>query len=144
MPNYIRDKRSPKPKNELVSKVMSANKSKGTKPELLFRKALWAIGLRGYRCNYKKVPGRPDVAFPKKRIAIFINGCFWHRCPYCELSIPKTNKDFWEAKFDANKRRDKMKIKKLQKLGWKVFVIWECKINDNLKQLIEEKLVLLR
>lgn len=94
---YIRDKRSPKPKNAAVSKVMSANKAKNTKPEMLFRKALWAEGIRGYRCNYKNAPGRPDIAFPKKKIAIFVNGCFWHGCPYCKMPLPKNNTEFWSG-----------------------------------------------
>ena len=70
---YSRDKRSPKPLNESTSKVMSANKAKNTKPELLLRKALWKKGHKGYRLNWKKVPGRPDIAFPGKKLAIFVD-----------------------------------------------------------------------
>ncbi len=125
---YIRDKRSPKPKNKNVSKVMSANKSKNTKPEIILRKALWAAGYRGYRCNYKKIPGRPDIAFPKKKIAIFVHGCFWHICPKCKLPLPKSNSDFWRNKFQKNELRDKNKIELLKKDGWKVLVVWECEL----------------
>ena len=99
---YKRDKRSPTPKSETVSKVMSANKAKHTKPELILRKALWANGLMGYRNNYKKLPGRVDIAFTVKKLAIFVNGCFWHRCPKCNYPMPKTNEDFWENKFSKN------------------------------------------
>ena len=82
---YIRDKRSPKPLSESTSKVMSANKAKNTKPEIALRKALWSEGYKGYRLNWKNVPGRPDIAYPGKKIAIFVNGCYWHRCPKCDL-----------------------------------------------------------
>lgn len=133
MKKYLRDKRSPKPLNENVSKVMSSNSSKNTKPELMFRKALYNVGIRGYRLNWKKVPGKPDIAFPGRKIAIFVNGCYWHRCSICNLSIPKTNKKFWKAKFKANVLRDKKKEKELLDLGWLVLVFWECEIKANIK-----------
>lgn len=142
---YIRDKRSPKPLSEKVSRTMSANKAKGTKPELQLRKVLWSNGLRGYRCNLKTVPGKPDIAFPKRKIAIFINGCFWHRCPLCKLKLPKSNKIFWVNKFKANKKRDKAKEKELIRQGWKVVTFWECqlktdfpKITFQIKQLYKD------
>ena len=118
---------------ENVSRVMSSNKAKNTKPELKLRKALYADGIRGYRLNWKKVPGKPDIAFPGKKVSIFINGCYWHRCPYCELSLPKTNTDFWREKFEKNIKRDKKKEKELLDLGWIVLVFWECKIKTNMK-----------
>ena len=105
--SYLRDKRSPTPSSESTSKVMSANKSKDTKPEIKLRKILWKEGIRGYRLNWKKAPGRPDIAFPGRKIAIFINGCYWHRCPKCELPLPKSNVQFWKDKFDNNIARDK-------------------------------------
>ena len=130
---YIRDKRSPVPLNENVSRVMSRNKARNTKPELNLRRSLYADGVRGYRLNWKKAPGTPDIAFPGKKIAIFINGCYWHRCPHCELPLPKTNKEFWEEKFDKNIKRDIKKEKELLDLGWIVLVFWECKIKTNMK-----------
>ena len=117
---------------------MSSNKAKNTKPELKLRKALYADGIRGYRLNWKKVPGRPDIAFPGRKISIFINGCYWHRCPYCELSLPKTNTDFWREKFEKNIKRDKKKEKELLDLGWIVLVFWECKIKTNIKDCINK------
>lgn len=126
--NYSRDIRSPKPLNEGTSKVMSANKAKNTKPELLLRKALWHEGIKGYRLNWKKVPGRPDIAFPGRKVAIFVNGCYWHRCPKCDLPLPKTNTKFWQEKFDRNIVRDEKKNNDLLELGWNVFVFWECDI----------------
>ncbi len=96
---YVRDKRSPVPKNEAVSRVMSANRAKNTKPELTLRKALWHAGARGYRLHFRiKLPSclrrggtrslrdgvvgavRPDISFVSKKVAIFVNGCYWHRC----------------------------------------------------------------
>ena len=130
--SYSRDKRSPKPLSESTSKVMSANKAKNTKPEILLRKALWEKGIRGYRLNWKKAPGRPDIAFPGKKIAIFINGCYWHRCPKCDLPLPKSNVQFWKDKFDKNIARDKKKNKELLDLGWNVLVFWECDIKTDI------------
>ena len=129
---YSRDKRSPKPLSESTSKVMSANKAKNTKPEILLRKALWEKGIRGYRLNWKKAPGRPDIAFPGKKIAIFINGCYWHRCPKCDLPLPKSNVQFWKDKFGKNVARDKKKNKELLDLGWHVLVFWECDIKTDI------------
>ena len=73
---------------------MSAIKQKNTKPEIAFKKALFASGFRGYRLHWPKVPGRPDTVYVSKKMAIFINGCFWHRCPYCKFSNPKSNVEY--------------------------------------------------
>lgn len=131
---YLRDGRAPIPKKEITSKIMSAIKGKNTKPELILRKALWSAGLNGYRLHWEKVPGRPDVAFPGNKIAIFVNGCFWHRCPHCKPSMPKSNLLFWKEKFRKNILRDKIKIKALKKQGWSTIVIWECQLKNNLSK----------
>lgn len=133
MKKYIRDKRSPTPLNKNVSKVMSANKDINTKPELTVRRALWKDGLRGYRLHWKKIPGRPDIVFPSRKLAIFINGCYWHRCPKCNLPMPKTNVEFWRKKFSRNKERDLKKILELEKLNWRVMTLWECEIKNELE-----------
>ncbi|MDO4808049.1 MAG: very short patch repair endonuclease [Coriobacteriales bacterium] len=106
--------------------VMQANKSKNTKPELLVRQALREAGLPGYRLHWKKCPGRPDICYPGRKIAIFVNGCFWHRCPHCNLSRPKSNVEFWDAKFARNKARDARNHSDLVEAGWTVLVVWEC------------------
>lgn len=134
---YIRDGRAPIPKDEKTSKTMSANKGKDTKPELLLRKALWNYGIKGYRLHWKKVPGRPDIAFPGRKIAVFVNGCFWHRCPLCNPSTPKSNVEFWTEKFNKNVARDKKKREDLEELGWTVLTIWECEIKKELEVQIE-------
>ena len=122
----------PKSKKESVAKSMRSNKRSDTGPEILLRKALWKEGLRGYRKNFKKVPGSPDICFVSKKLAIFINGCFWHRCPKCDLPIPKSNTEFWTAKFERNIERDKKKIKRLKREGWSTLIVWECEIKKNL------------
>ena len=137
--HYIRDKRSPEPSSKTISKVMSANKAKDTKPELKLRKALWNEGLKGYRLNWKYVPGRPDIAFVGRKIAIFVHGCYWHRCPECDLPLPKSNTKFWKEKFKRNQQRDKMKIAELIRLGWRdPLVFWECDINKNLDHIVND------
>jgi DNA mismatch endonuclease (patch repair protein) len=133
---YSRDKRSPKPKNEKASKLMSKIKSKNTKPELILRKALYEKGIRGYRIHKKGIPGRPDIAWIGKRVAIFVNGCFWHSCPKCNLQKPKHNSEFWNNKFKTNKLRDSRKIMDLTNAGWKVLTIWECDIKNDIESCI--------
>lgn len=92
--------------SEATHHVMQANKSKNTKPELKVRKALRKAGLSGYRLHWKKAAGRPDICFPGRRVAIFVNGCFWHRCPHCSLPLPKSNVAFWSAKFERGRYVD--------------------------------------
>ena len=91
--------------NEHVRKSMQGNKRANTKPELLVRERLRAAGLSGYRLHWK-VPGHPDVAWPGKKVALFINGCFWHRCPRCKPRMPKSNVEYWVVKFQRNVERD--------------------------------------
>lgn len=110
---------------------MSRNRAKNTKPEITLRKALWAGGLRGYRLHYKRVPGRPDISFVSKKLAIFVHGCFWHRCPRCSTSLPKHNTAFWKAKFDRNVERDARKVADLKSTGWNVLTFWECDLKTN-------------
>lgn len=136
--NFIRDGRSPIPKTQVTSRVMSANKAKNTKPEMVFRKALWAKNIKGYRLHLKNVPGKPDIVFPIIKLAIFINGCFWHRCPICKLPTPKSNSVFWNDKFERNVQRDKMKIKLLKQANWKVVVVWECEIKRSLDRHVKK------
>ncbi|EHF01640.1 MULTISPECIES: very short patch repair endonuclease [Olsenella] len=106
--------------------VMQANKSEDTKPELRVREALRAAGYPGYRLHWKKAAGRPDICYPGRKVAIFVNGCFWHRCPHCDLRMPKSNVEFWEAKFNRNRARDERDQVLLMEDGWTVVVVWEC------------------
>jgi DNA mismatch endonuclease (patch repair protein) len=127
---------SPKARSATTTKVMKANKAKGTKPEIAVRQYLWAHGFRGYRLNYKGAPGRPDICFVGTKIAIFVHGCFWHRCPNCSSHLPKTNSDFWKKKFELNVARDIKKEEALKASGWTVIVIWECQIPQNLAEIL--------
>lgn len=106
-------------------KSMQGNKRRDTKPEVLVRRMLREMGFPGYRCDWGKAPGRPDVAFVGRKLAIEIRGCFWHRCPTCSLSVPKKNLDYWEAKFARNVERDEQNLAALEEAGWKVLVLWE-------------------
>jgi DNA mismatch endonuclease (patch repair protein) len=89
-----------------------------------------ALGLR-FRLHRKDLPGTPDLVFPKYRVAIFVHGCFWHRHRGCsKASSPKSRTEYWQAKFDANMRRDALSVERLKALGWHVETIWECETKD--------------
>jgi DNA mismatch endonuclease (patch repair protein) len=90
--------------------------SKDTKPETILRSALWTKGIRGYRLHWKRIPGSPDIAYMSKKVAVFVNGCYWHRCPHCKPHFPRTNASFWNNKFIANIERDKRKNDELAQL----------------------------
>lgn len=115
---------------EQRSRCMSRIKGRNTGPEMVLRKALWAEGFR-YRVNYTKVPGRPDMAFPGKRVALFVDGCFWHGCPIHGVS-PKNNAEFWRKKIQGTIDRDKRVTAALEALGWTVIRVWEHEIKDDL------------
>lgn len=122
---------------EARSKNMSNIRAKNTKPEIILRKALFKDGLR-YRIHYN-LPGKPDIVFLSKRIAIFVNGCFWHN-HNCEIDHnPKSNRDFWISKILNNKKRDEANYKKIEDLGWYFHIAWECNIYKNLDN--EKKII---
>lgn len=138
---YTRDGRSPEPKSEQVSRTMSLIRGKDTGPEKRIRALLTELGYRGYRLNYAKVEGRPDICFTRKKVAIFVHGCYWHRCPKCDNPLPKHNRPFWRKKFAANVERDGRKLTALKKNGWKTLVIWECDIKKKKDDLITKRLI---
>lgn len=109
------------------SRVMSAVKNKNTKPEVNIRKALFSRGLR-YKLHDKKLPGHPDLVFPKYKAVIFIHGCFWHHHDCKHGKLPVTNVVFWEEKMRKNIERDKQNISLLMAVGWRVKVIWTCEL----------------
>lgn len=108
-----------------VRKSMQGNKRRDTSPEVKVRTMLREMGYPGYRLDWKKAPGHPDIAYPGRKIAVFVNGCFWHRCPVCKPSTPKNNVEYWEAKFARNVERDVRTREALEAAGWKVVVVWE-------------------
>lgn len=108
------------------SALMSRIGPKDSKPEMIVRRLLHRLGYR-YKLHRRDLPGTPDIVFPRRRIAIFVHGCFWHRHPGCEAaSSPKTRKDFWSRKFEANVARDVRKVGELEADGWTVAIIWSC------------------
>lgn len=111
---------------------MSRVRGADTKPEMVVRRLIHALGYR-YRLHRRGLPGRPDLVFPVRRKAIFVHGCFWHRHPdpACPLArLPKSRLDFWRAKLEGNRTRDQRNEAQLQEMGWNVLVIWECQLRD--------------
>jgi DNA mismatch endonuclease (patch repair protein) len=106
---------------------MAAIHSSNTVPEVLLRKALFRQGFR-YRITAKKLPGRPDIVFPRYHAVIFVHGCFWHGhwCP--KYRLPKSNGHYWAEKIHRNKIRDHDALEKLLDAGWRVAIVWECVI----------------
>ena len=118
---------------EQRSHNMSRIRGKDTSPELTLRKALWQRGHR-YRIHYR-LPGKPDITFISQRLAIFVDGCFWHGCPVHAVK-PKTNAKFWNEKLGRNQDRDRKVTVELQDMGWQVFRFWEHEIEDDLESVI--------
>ena len=130
--------------SEATRKSMQGNKGKNTRPELLMRRELRAAGYTGYRIHWKKAPGHPDIAFPGRKIAIFVHGCFWHQHEGCKYaSKPSTNTDYWGPKFERNVERDIENRRALEEQGWHVIVVWECelkkdKLADTVRYVVQE------
>ena len=112
----------PPPKNVLVAAQMSRMPRKDTRPELLLRREMHARGIR-YRLH-AKLPGRPDIVLTRAKLAVFVDGCFWHRCPE-HGSLPKNNREWWLEKLEENVARDRLKDGALDALGWHVVHVWE-------------------
>jgi len=123
---------------EKRSQVMASVGSKNTRPELAVRKSLHRAGLR-FRLHRKDLPGRPDIVLPSRRLAVFVNGCFWHghvACPKAKL--PKTRTQFWRHKIEQNMARDAKALTQLKEMGWQAIVVWQCDIGpEYLSDLID-------
>lgn len=111
-------------------KTMRAVKGKGTGLERRLFGMLAGMRLRGWKRNVDRLPGKPDVVFPERRIAIFVDGCFWHGCPICERKLPETNRSYWERKISGNVERDKRNMQALVDDGWQVIRIWGHEMRD--------------
>ena len=106
--------------------MMAGIGGRNTKPEVLVRRALHGAGFR-FRLHRRDLPGSPDIVLPKHVVAIQVHGCFWHRHANCRFAtVPASNRAFWTNKFRENVERDLRKKRALQKLGWKVYIVWEC------------------
>lgn len=119
---------------------MARVRGKDTKPEMVVRRLVYGMGYR-YRLHRSDLPGRPDLAFPKLKKAIFVHGCFWHRHPSnkCELTrLPKSRLEFWLPKFEENRRRDLRNQRALKGLGWRFLLVWECQLRH--KEQLENKI----
>jgi DNA mismatch endonuclease (patch repair protein) len=128
---------NPPPSSPAIRKVMQANRARDTEPERRLRRALRGAGLGGYRLNWRKAPGRPDIVYPGRRVAIFVHGCFWHHCPRCHPNLPKSHPEFWQRKFELNQARDRDKRLQLERAGWAVVEAWECDIRLALPDLLD-------
>src|SRR5437867_1872269 len=117
--------RSPASGSDAVSRSMKSNRASGTKPESV---------LSGYlrkKLAKNDLPGRPDFVYPSHRLAVFVHGCFWHRCPRDHLPLPKAHAAFWRRKFERNVERDRLNKKELEAMGWRVLVVWEHELREN-------------
>lgn len=134
MPSPI-PKLAPRKQREPLSRsqMMARIRSKNTRPELLTRAAVHALGLR-FRTHVTTLPGNPDLANKTGRWAIFVHGCFWHSHGRCALaSKPKSNAPYWTEKLRGNRRRDRLKLANLRAAGYRVLVLWECECRDGSK-----------
>jgi len=126
------------------SRQMSKIRGKNTKPELIFRKALWKKGVR-YRLDSKQLPGRPDVSIKKYKLAVFIDGEFWHGYNWNERKDKlKSNRGFWIPKIERNMQRDREVNQQLKEMEYTVFRFWTHEIKDNLKTCINDVMVYLQ
>lgn len=125
------------------SRNMAAIHSQNTLPEEIVRKYLFSRGLR-YRKNDPRLPGKPDIVFPKYNTVVFVNGCFWHAHTNCRYFVwPKNNESFWKKKITRNVERDNQNISELKTKGWHVIIVWECdlkpqKRKETLEALLSE------
>lgn len=125
---------TPKSTSASVSKSMRANKSSGTRPELLLSRLLRK------KISKNDLPGKPDFVFPRKKMVVFLHGCFWHRCPRCAFALPKRNRKFWATKFERNRARDRLVKRELESMGWRVIEVWEHELNQDPKR-VKEKIL---
>ena len=130
MDKFIRAKRS-----EIMARISSAN----TKPERYARSRFWASGLR-YARTKQGLPGSPDLVFPSLQVAVFVHGCFWHGHHCSRAELPSSNRAFWRAKIQKNRRRDAKAVGQLRTMGWHCFQIWQCRLKRDTTRAISRTL----
>jgi DNA mismatch endonuclease (patch repair protein) len=116
------------------SEQMSRVRSRDTRPEVLLRSAAWRAGLR-YRVSAPSITGRPDLVFPGARVAVFIDGCFWHGCPEHYVA-PRSSTEFWSKKLVENVRRDQRQTAELERGGWRVLRLWEHEVYESVDEVV--------
>jgi DNA mismatch endonuclease (patch repair protein) len=121
---------------EQRKRIMSAVRRRDTAPELALRRSLFARGIRGWRCDYRDAPGRPDLAWPGRKIAVFVDGAFWHGHP--SRHRPGRSGSYWDKKIAANVARDRRVDRELQAMGWTVFRFWDFEIRKQLSVVVED------
>ena len=122
------DNLTPEQRSEAMRRVKSAN----TKPEVEVGKIVRKMGVQ-YKRHSKRLPGCPDLVFPKLHKVIFVHGCFWHQHSCSASALPESNRQYWESKQFRNRARDKRNVRKLRRMGWKILVIWECQLKSAAK-----------
>ena len=130
------DKLSPEGRSALMSRI----RSKDTQPELVVRRMLHALGYR-YVLHDKRLPGKPDLAFPARRKVVFVHGCFWHGHSCGRGFRPSSNADFWATKIDCNKARDRRNVRAIRAQGWRVLTVWECTAQPRKIEALRRRLV---
>lgn len=135
------DRYTPRQRSELMGRIGA----KDTQPEISVRRAAHALGYR-FRLHRRDLPGTPDLAFISRKLAVFVHGCFWHQHPGCRKArLPVTRRDFWEGKLSRNVERDRVAIERLEAIGWRAAVIWECEthnpegLKDRLQRLLDRE-----
>jgi DNA mismatch endonuclease, patch repair protein len=128
----VTDTRTP----EQRSRIMASVGTKNTGPELTLRRALYAAGIRGWRCHYRRAPGTPDLAWPRRRVAVFVDGAFWHGHP--SRHRPGRSGAYWDEKIARNVERDRAVDAELDQLGWGVVRVWDFEVKRDLPGIVEK------
>jgi DNA mismatch endonuclease, patch repair protein len=123
--------------SDVRSRMMSGIKGKDTRPEMILRQGLHKLGFR-YRLHDRRLPGKPDMVFPRYRAVIFAHGCFWHGHECHLFKWPSTREEFWHEKISRNKEVDATNISRLQQLGWRIGIVWECSLKGKYRINSEE------
>ena len=118
------------------SQIMARVRSRDTRPEMEVRRALHRAGYR-FRLHRSDLPGKPDLVFPRYRLALFVHGCFWHRHGCKRTTMPATNSEFWSKKFCRTLERDQRALRELEEVGWTTAIIWECQLQTGIGHLID-------
>lgn len=121
---------------EKRSQIMASVRVEDTTPEMAVRRALWAVGVR-YRTNVGDLPGTPDIAHKGAKVAVLIDGCFWHGCPEC-YEAPDSNTEFWKEKLNDNRQRRREVLAQLENMQFTVLQFWECEVQNKLNRVVQQ------